>query len=372
MRGSSAMRLPQVWTMTLVASALAVVAGGCGGSESDETAETAETIPTVASRISLPPNSQGWDAEPEPLAAGGGAVWTVASYNSPGCESADPHSSSPCRSGVSLFRLDPQTGKVDGDPVELSDSAFDWRLEYADGSLWVTSVSDPVVIRVQPPGAGAPGETKVPVDDATEINYLAADEESLWVTTDFGLSRIDLADNAVETVKVDGEAFTFDTFQQIAVGGGYVWIADRSHDEVVRVDPETGETKAVNVGFFIGSIGWDGEQLWAATALGGDHAKVAAIDGTTAEIERTIPLGVSAITELAAGEAEGVWVGVVDDPTGNAPEGTSSLIEIDRETAEVGDSIETLDESTDSQVVVGEGAVWVTLERTDEIARIEP
>jgi sugar lactone lactonase YvrE len=358
--------------MTLVASALAAVAGGCGGSESDETTEATEATPTVASRISLPPNSQGWDAEPEPLAAGGGAAWTVASYESPGCDYPDPHSSSPCRSAVSLFRLDPQTGNVDGDPVELSDSAFDWRLEYADGSVWVTSVSDPVVIRVQPPGAGAPGETKVPVDDATEINYLAADEESLWVTTDFGLSRIDLSDNAVETVEVDGEAFTFDTFQQIAVGGGHLWIADRPHNEVLRVDPDTGETKAVSVGFFIGSIGWDGERLWAATALGDDQAKVAAIDGTTAEIKRTIPLAASAITELAASEEEGVWVGVVNDPTGDAPEGTSALIEIDPETAEVGDSIEMLDESTDTQVAVGEGAVWVTLERTDEIARIEP
>jgi streptogramin lyase len=358
--------------MTLVVSALAAVVGGCGGSESNETTETTEATPTVASRISLPPNSQGWDAEPEPLAAGGGAAWTVASYASPGCESADPHSSSPCRTAVSLFRLDPQTGNVDGDPLELSDSAFYSSLEYADGSVWVTSVSDPFVIRVQPAGAGAPGEAKVRVDDATEINYLAADEESLWATTDFGLSRIDLSDNAVETVEVDGEAFTFDTFQQIAVGGGYVWIADRPDNEVLRVDPQTGQTKAVNVGFFIGSIGWDGQQLWAATALGSDQAKVAAIEGTTAEIKRTIPLAASAITELAAGEEEGVWVGVVDDPTGDAPEGTSSLIEIDPETAEVGDSIEMLDEATDSQVAVGEGSVWVTLERTDEIVRVEP
>ena len=356
--------------VALVASALAAGAlVGCGESDDDESADAAAE---VAARISIPDANRL-----ETLGAvtvGGGTIWAVPEYDDPSSVSADAY----------ILRVDPEAAALDGEPSEVSQGRYIEPV-YAGDSLWLPDGIDPFVIRVQSPADGEPSEERIDLGVGNEPRGTAADEQFLWVTTYFGLSQIELSSN--EVTKVKGTDAPFDDFGRVATGDGFVWLTDFGGNAVIRLDPETGETETATLKFTPIRIAFDGEALWAISTANAPRGVVARIDAETMEVGEPIKLGGIPFA-LAAGE-EGVWASVAkvtnyvapEYPQGpldgtDSPEGRTSVLEIDPESEEVGARVTVRDEPAETAIAVGEGSVWVTVERSEnydpEIVKVDP
>ena len=160
--------------------------------------------------------------QPLRVATGEGAVWVVDFFGN-----------------RDLHRIDPATNEVTGTVDEIGDGAV--AAVVGGGSVWVTSVHDGLLTRVDP--------------------------GTLEITARVGVGAMPLG---------------------VAYGAGAVWVASRSHGTVARVDPSTNRlTGLVRVGE---------EPLWVAVAGGSvwvtdqRASAVARIDPSTSEVVATLPL----------------------------------------------------------------------------------
>jgi YVTN family beta-propeller protein len=132
-----------------------------------------------------------------------------------------------------------------------------------------------------------------------------------------GAGAVWVTDNVLNTVTRVGADGTTQTIpvghapSGIAVGAGGVWVADAGDDSVVRIDPQTGATKAtIPVGRSPGGIAVGAQGIWVANA---EDGTVSRIDPRSNRVVATIKVGNSptAVT-VARGR---VWVTVQQSAT---------------------------------------------------------
>jgi len=217
--------------------ALAVAAAGI------VTALVLLNTPSAASEeIPLP-------GEPGEIAAGEEALWVIDQEHS------------------EVLRLDPESGEVDGAPIEVPAEPED--VAVSDGVVWVAASdgsvasfpeadpSKPEIVGVggEPFGIAAFGENVWVVDpdrgsliqiDAASAQVVgesevglnpfdvAAGDEGVWVALESGAQEID-----PETGEPDGDPVeTPDPLESIAVGEGSVWASTNDENAAFLIDPE--------------------------------------------------------------------------------------------------------------------------------------
>jgi hypothetical protein len=254
-----------------------------------------------------------------------GVVW-AASRGSPTPKPTGP--------GVSAVRIDPDTDRVVG---STHDEFNGVAAVAGEGALWVVS-SDGVTKRNETTGAV---ESVIQVDNPLAIHDAFG---AIWVGTIVGTNAtvlkidpaidgvahaVDLSSPFTYTLALgagegavwalDGEGnltkidplsgkavatFNVGAGSGLAVGGGAVWAADNLHDQISKIDPETGEVLATKelasapdvIAFFDG-------KLWAVDS---GAATVTPIDASTLQPGRSI--GVAKEPFAIVGGLGSVWI----------------------------------------------------------------
>ena len=286
----------------------------------------------------------------------------------------------------SVVRIDPATNEI----ISVTRVGRDPdHLAYGADSVWVVNVRDRTVSRVRPSGS---------VDTIGGVEFadhVAVERHDIWVSSfdRATVARIDArTGEVVETIGVPSKHA-----EGLAVGGGYLWITNPATvratgvETVSAVDLRTlrvastfpvGETP-IFATFGEGSVwvaNYDGDTvsvispgssraetidacdgpLGIATGYGSVWvvcywpAQLIRIDAVTRKVVRRIPVGMGPLS-VSAG-AGGVWVTNRD---------SRSITRIDPQTNSVVATIPLKGTLSPWGVVVGDGAVWVTVQTCD-------
>ena len=297
----------------------------------------------------------------------------------------------------SLIRIDPATNKVARTfPVGhkangvAAAGRYVWETNAADKTVWRIDAKTGRALKLStngtPTGVATDGNTAV-VADATEhaiSSYDAATgrvrfSNPLTGGTDWqlpiaaGPGGIWFADGAggiagkVDDALSSGEPSVrasipqpqtdfyaqYQTFDDVAVGAGAVWLAgDPFGREVWRIDPSSGRvTATIRPGFIPEAIAAGEGAVWV-TSLFGD--KVSRIDPATNRIVATIPVGRSPDSIAAGGGA--IWVTSSIDDT---------LTRIDPATNRVIATIRLSE--TPRAVAAGPDGIWIAADRSPPV-----
>lgn len=288
---------------------------------------------------------------PIAVAAGEGGVW-VASM-----------------AGSVVTKIDPQTGKKVGKPIETDDSPY--SIDVAFGKVWVATFQNDKLFQIDPEtrkvikttkllnrpfgltnGFGAMWATSIrgetlsridastgrPVGDPIALSgpphQIAAGEDYIWVTNirDGLLDKVDPATNElVDSYKVGVSP------SAVITAAGSVWVANVSRDELVK-DPATGRNKIVK-----------------------RPASVWRLDPKTGK-RIGAPIEVPVRPYAMAGDDENVWVTSLDG---------DALLRIDAKTGQR-DKLPVGIGNAPTDVAIGFDRVWVPLSREDELAEYDP
>lgn len=153
--------------------------------------------------------------QPLRVAVGEGAVWVVDFFGR-----------------RDLHRIDPATNQVTGTVADIGDGAV--TAVVGAGSVWVASVHDGMLTRVDPQTL----EVTARVGVGPMPLGVAYGAGAVWVANRMHgtVARVDPASNRlVALVKVGSEP------AWVAVAGGSVWVTDPAGDAVARIDPATNE-----------------------------------------------------------------------------------------------------------------------------------
>jgi YVTN family beta-propeller protein len=262
-------------------------------------------------------------------------------------------------SGGSILRIDPQTNQLVGDPIQPGIQIED--IAFGDEALWVTTVASgdlgapsdtDAVSRIDPktgqvlstvkvarapvslaftPDAvwvvnfGMDGDAVVRIDPQTNQLIgdpiqtgrapisLAAGEGSIWVANHDAhtVTRIDPAtDQVLANISVPSEP------HRVAFGEGAVWVANWHINSVTRIDPQTNEIvgEPIPIGFHAGNMAAGLGSVWVTSDYRGpgdgaaEDVVLVRIDPQKNQAVETIPLGGHPIDVEIAGDA--VWVSV--------------------------------------------------------------
>jgi YVTN family beta-propeller protein len=166
------------------------------------------------------------------------------------------------------------------------------------------------VIRIDPKTGQISGD---PIQTGRGPISVALGDGSLWVANHDAhtVTRIDLATNQVlANITVPSEP------HRIAYGEGAVWVADWHVNSVTRIDPQTNQVvgEPIPIGFHAGNIVAGLGGVWVTSDYRGpgdgapEDVVLVRIDPQTNQVVETIPLGGHPIDVEIAGEA--VWVSV--------------------------------------------------------------
>lgn len=276
---------------------------------------------------------------PSNLTSGDGSLWVV------------------CRS--SILRVDPLTNQIVADSIrpgiQIEDIAFGnsslWVTTVASGDLGAPSDTDavsridsttgeilstvkvpraPMSVVVAPDAVwvvnfGLDGDAVTRVDlktgqllgDPIQTGMapisLALGDGSLWVANHDAhtITRIELATNQVlANISVPSEP------HRVAFGEGAVWVANWHINSVTRIDPQTNQVvgEPIPIGFHAGNIAVGLGSVWVTSDYRGpvdgapEDVVLVRIDPQTNKAVETIPLGGHPIDVEIAGDA--VWVSV--------------------------------------------------------------
>jgi YVTN family beta-propeller protein len=262
-------------------------------------------------------------------------------------------------SGSSILRIDPQKNQITANSVQPGIPMED--LIFGDGSLWVSTVASgdlgapsemdvvsridletgeilstvkvpraPVSLVFSPDAVwvvnfGMDGDTVMHLDPKTgQISgdpiqtgrapiSLALGEGSLWVANHDAhtVTRIELATNQVlANITVPSEP------HRLAYGEGAVWVANWHVDSVTRIDPQTNQVvgEPIPIGFPAGNIAVGLGSVWVTSDYRGpgdgapEDVVLVRIDPATNRAVETIPLGGHPIDVEIIEDA--VWVSV--------------------------------------------------------------
>lgn len=314
---------------------------------------------------------------PIAVTTGGGAAWVTS------------------MAGGVLTKLNPETTKKDGKPVEIDDAPY--QALYAFDRVWVAAFQNDKLFEVDPQTGKVIKSTKT---DNRPFG-LAAGFGSLWVTSirNESISRIDPATGrrVGDRIKLSGTPY------KVTTGFGSVWVTDVRDGLVDRIDPDTGKVVAT---IRVGGPTCDDvaeEKLRklpeekrenpivvtncgspAAIIAAGDHIWVSNLRGdpvtkgqaTDVQVKQGIPNGqvfridprtnkIDAdpipvpIRPLAmAGDDKSIWVIGVE---------TDSLLRIETQSAKR-DELPINIGNAPTDVAIGSGKVWVTISKDDKVA----
>ena len=189
------------------------------------------------------------------------------------------------------------------------------------------------------------------------------------------LLRIDPVSN-----EVVGSVDVGDRASAVAVGDGYIWVTSIAGRSLWRVDPETGETRATPVqGTPLDVVVRDG---LAVVANGPFEVSVDRIDAATGALIESIPMPSAEGSASAVAEGdEGIWVVACGYGGGNVARvseantlgGATTLDRVSILSLNPNFVFgHTPDASHYTDVAVGEGAVWLTLETGPALRRVDP
>ena len=262
---------------------------------------------------------------PAAVAAGGGSVWVAN------------------RQDGTVTVVNPATNQVQDTLPASGSGPVDQGgpgLAFASGSLWVANTTQRQVARVEPGGDPA----DIPVEASPNAVAAAPDANSVWVAAGIEsggglLARIDAGSNQVaQRIKVrhaptglaitpdgrtvwlatpdDRAIYRIDTRtsnarraelplvpDQVAFGGGAVWVTSSESDAVLRINPTTSTVQAtIRVGKGPGGIAFGAGRVWVANRQDGT---VSVIDPQSNEVG-TLHLGFRPVA--VAAEQGAVWV----------------------------------------------------------------
>jgi serine/threonine-protein kinase len=192
------------------------------------------------------------------------------------------------------------------------------------------------------------------------------------------LLRIDPSSNrVVQSIDVGDRA------SSVAVGDGYVWVTSLAERSLWRVDPTTGASTVTPVDGTPMDVVVRGDT--AVVANGPYEVNLVRIDVQSGKLIETIPLkgALGAFSAVAAGD-EGIWVAACGYGGGNVAELTESTANdvIGGETTL--DHVPIFSENPNfvfghtpnypayTDIAVGEGSVWLTLDSGPAIRRVDP
>jgi peptide/nickel transport system substrate-binding protein len=214
-------------------------------------------------------------AGPTSLTAGAGAIWVVDTTDG------------------TVDRIDPATRTV-RQTVRVGDGPS--GITFGDGSIWVSNGLSGTVSRIDAVTSDVVG-APIPVgNDPAGIAYAGG---AVWVanTGDDTITRIDAATDKPKTLPIAATELVF--------GKGTLWASVRATNQVVRIDPSTGEIAAsIAVGNGPSGIAFGRGSVWVVNSLDGTLSK---INPETNSVATTIPALGHGPTGVAV-DATGVWV----------------------------------------------------------------
>jgi class 3 adenylate cyclase/streptogramin lyase len=239
------------------------------------------------------------------------------------------------------------TTPVGNDPIGVA---------VGEGSVWVVNDGDSTITRVvgsDPPTASAPQAI------GGRPTGVAAGEGSAWITTGFGTAAGD--PSLVEYTLASDRTHTVQELPSgagaIAVGDGFLWVADRVDGTVIPVNPKT---------FFRGHPIEVGEQPVAISISSGPDPTVWVANKLTKNVSRiqhergpSTPFDLNAIPTAIAADAHGVWVTTEDD----------EVIHLDLS----GTRVKTIPVPAGPiSVAIADDGVWVACSTSKTVVRIDP
>lgn len=197
-------------------------------------------------------------------------------------------------------RIDPTTRTV-RQTVRVGDGPS--GIAFGDGSIWVSNGLSGTVSRIDAVTSNVVG-TPIPVgNDPAGIVYAAG---AIWVanTGDDTITRVDVATDEPKTLPIAAN--------ELAFGAGTLWASVRATNEVVRIDPSTGDIVApITVGNGPSGIAFGRGFAWVVNSLDGTLSK---IDPQTNSVATTIAAVGHGPTAVIV-DARGVWVSSQFDGT---------------------------------------------------------
>ena len=219
------------------------------------------------------------------------------------------------------------------------------------GSVWVTSPSDDLVIRVDKTTSSVSQRIKVGHAPAG----IAFGFGAVWVANsgDRTVSRIDpVANEIVATIPVGTAPVG------IAVDDHWIWVTNRLDHSLTRIDPSVDTSATFAVGATpLGVVAAVGS-VWV---VDGSASLVAQVDPTTGGVTRTVGVGSDPTAIAASPGGDALWV---------VNAGSGTVFRIDSATANV-TAAQSVGEAPTSVAVDADGA-WVTVSSTDELLRLDP
>jgi len=186
--------------------------------------------------------------------------------------------------------IDPKTlARLDAEDGSVS-IAFDLDVQpgaVAIGfdSAWVVEPERDRIVRLRL-NDGSVADT-IPVGRSP--SGIAVGDGAVWVTSaaDGTVDRIDVKTNTVSQTLPAGSSPV-----GIAFGDGALWVADRVGAALLRIDPVSGNSVAVEVDGLPSAVAFTPEGVWVTLAAGG----VARVDGDRVTFDKNVGQGPSAVT----------------------------------------------------------------------------
>jgi serine/threonine protein kinase len=201
-----------------------------------------------------------------------------------------------------LTKRDEQTGQIEA-RIELPKDTYQ-SLASGFGSIWVSANPSSVeseVIRIDPATDEVVSRIRFSQTSGGGGNYLpmTTTAKALWVIDGEGiLTRINPLTEHVERIHVTGFG------SAITAGGGAVWVGDLLSDEVLKIDPETGEVqKSVASGANPDTLAYLNGNVWVHDGEGGT---LTPIDAGTLAAGR--PLALPEHSEAVVAGFGSIWV----------------------------------------------------------------
>jgi streptogramin lyase len=205
-----------------------------------------------------------------------------------------------------------RTGRLVGLPAGRTGSRRFIKLPWSSGttsvaagfgSLWVTNGPQSRLVRIDPGSGRLQGDRLLGKGEAVVV---ATGEGAVWVgrraggSTDPPSSIIKVAPRGGETRVI---LFGQEGVGDLAVGGGYVWVANRRRNRISRLDPTTGGRMSARIGTGQHRVAFGEQQVWVTNYN----------DGTVSQNNRSLtnlatdPAGVSGPGGIAVARHV-VWV----------------------------------------------------------------
>ncbi len=211
------------------------------------------------------------------------------------------------------------------------------------GAVWQTDFGRDVLLKIDPVADKV--LAKIPLGSGTAPEGVAVSEGSVWVADhgDGAITRVDPSTDTV-VIKIPTGPTGQNNPETMAAGPNGVFVDVASMYAVLRIDPATNR-----VGLSVprsGTIASDGKEVWIGTDSGPNGLPQAVrIDPVSGKAITAVDLNTSFISALGVGLGS-VWVTTGD-----------GLFRIDSES---GDIVGRLDIGVIGDVLVADGAVWVS------------